>query len=578
MRSSGGITAITLIVATAGCAARTPQVAAPSAPVSSPVAPPLAAPAAATASPTPAAPGPAEPVVRGIVLEGVTAFSPSVVYRGIVLRPGGRLRRDASTYAADLERRYVAHGYLGARVGATWDPERAVLTLRADEGRLRELDIPGLEGGAEEQARTLLALTPGDVVEEKKLRAGLRRLEDGSGGAFRLLGDPPYAIERLPEGVRLRLAVSRVHAGVRVRVQGPDPSPLYTRVEGTAPGAGVEVTVFDTSALEHARVYARGAYGFKNHDARFALGAQRPFAGQRLVLGYEFHDLTDTDDAFRRLPVELPAGVVRLFSITEDYYRRRGHEAYAFVRPSPRLHLGVNWRRDRFESLPVVADDSIFFFKRRPRPNPAVSEGERDAVLLTGRWSLGAPLYPSPVAERDSFLVRDPYGDRLGREQSARVDATFEIAGRTAEGGTSYRRFIGQVRGRRDLSTAVSLDGRVLVGLGRDLPPQRAFALGGAGTLRGYPLKAFVGADAVLATVEGRLRPAARWPDLIAFYDGGAAWARGIEGAGWRDDVGLGIEWPGGGEGHLRIDGALALRPPAGHDRARLYASIVLPF
>src|SRR5207237_668961 len=130
------------------------------------------------------------PVVREIVLEGVTALPPKAVYRAIVLRPGGRLRREVASYASDLEKSYHARGYVGARVEARWDPERGLLALHADEGRLRELDLAGVEGGAEAQARKLLALAPGQIVTEKDVRAGLRRLQAGSGGAFRVGGDP----------------------------------------------------------------------------------------------------------------------------------------------------------------------------------------------------------------------------------------------------------------------------------------------------------------------------------------------------------------------------------------------------
>jgi hypothetical protein len=296
------------------------------------------------------------------------------------------------------------------------------------------------------------------------------------------------------------------------------------------------------------------------------------------VVGYEFHDLTDTDDVYRRVPVAFGPGVARFTLVAEDYFRRRGQEAYAFLRPSDKVHAGVSWRRDNFRSMPVEADDSVFGLKRTPRPNPAVQEGERDVFLATGRWSLGAPLYPSPVAERDSFLVRDPYGERLRPEQDARVDASLELGGESDRGGPSYRRFIGHLRGRRDLGSTFAITGRLLVGLGRDLPQQRVFALGGSNTLRGYSLKSFVGDDAVLTTIEARLIPAPRWPALIAFYDGGATWTSGLEGAGWRDDVGLGVEWPTTGQIRVRLDGGYALRPPPGQDRARLYATIVLPF
>jgi hemolysin activation/secretion protein len=131
---------------------------------------------------------------------------------------------------------------------------------------------------------------------------------------------------------------------------------------------------------------------------------------------------------------------------------------------------------------------------------------------------------------------------------------------------------------RRRLTTAFSFDSRLLLGLGRDLPPQRLFALGGMGTLRGYPLKGFRGGNAALGTVEGRLRLPQRWPDLIAFYDGGTVWTSNVNGPGYRDDAGFSVEWPGGGEGRLRLDGAYALRPLPGQRRARAYATIILPF
>lgn len=566
MRARGGITAFVLILSTAGggCAARRGGVAVP--------------PSAATPSGPSGTTAAESPLVRDIVLEGITAFPPAAVYRAIVLRPGGRLRRDPAVYAEDLQRRYAAHDFVAARVTASWDAERGVLTLRADEGRLQELALDGVKGGAADRARRLLDLKTGQIVTEKDLRAGVGRLEKGSGGAFRGIGEPPWSIEPLSEGVRVRLGLAPVHLGFRVRIVGPDPSPLRNRVEGFAPGAGVELTFFDQSALEHARGYARAAYGFGSDAARFAVGAQRPFAGQRLVMGYEFHDLTDTDDVHRRVPVEFGPGVARLLVVGEDYFRRRGHEAYAFLRPSDQIHAGVSWRRDRFQTMPVVTDDSVFFFKRTARLNPEVQEGERDVFLLTGRWGSGGPLYATPVAERDSYLVRDLYGQRLRADQGVRIDATLELGGETDQGGASYRRFIGHLRARRDLTTVFAVDGRLLLGIGRDLPPQRIFALGGANTLRGYPLKVFAGDGTVLATVEARLHPAARWPALIAFYDGGAAWTSGTSGAGWRDDVGLGLEWPAAGQARLRVDGGFALRPLPGQERARVYATIVLPF
>src|SRR5207245_5084908 len=167
MRARGAITAFALIlsVAGAGCAARARRSGAVPAPTASP-------------SPSPAeagAPSAQGPVVREIVLEGVSVLTPEAVYRAIRLRPGGRLRHAPDDVARDLEQRYRTRGYLGARVRAVWDPDRAVLTLRADEGRLREVAFEGVERGAAARARALLALAPGAILEEQQVRPALRR-------------------------------------------------------------------------------------------------------------------------------------------------------------------------------------------------------------------------------------------------------------------------------------------------------------------------------------------------------------------------------------------------------------------
>ena len=125
---------------------------------------------------------------------------------------------------------------------------------------------------------TLLALKNGEVLTEKDVRAGLRRLREGSGGAFRLEGEPPYSVETLAEGVRLKVAMATVHTRLRVRVKGPISRRCATESMAFARGRR-ELTSFGRSALEHARVYARAAYGFSRIDVPFVLGAQRPFAG-----------------------------------------------------------------------------------------------------------------------------------------------------------------------------------------------------------------------------------------------------------------------------------------------------------
>jgi hemolysin activation/secretion protein len=121
--------------------------------------------------------------------------------------------------------------------------------------------------------------------------------------------------------------------------------------------------------------------------------------------------------------------------------------------------------------------------------------------------------------------------------------------------------------------------GRVLAGLTSGTPPlQKRFGLGGLGTLRGYALKEFEGEQALLATVEWLVATRPRFPALVLFYDGGAAWTDGIDGAGWKGDAGAGLQWAFLGHGQVRVDLAVPFQPAPGADRARVYANLRLPF
>jgi hypothetical protein len=517
-------------------------------------------------------------IVKEMVVEGVTAFDRAAVLKGARVKEGQRLRRDLDEVAAAIRTFYDARGYVAADASASFDAASGRLTLRVDEGRLGEVALEGVEGAAADRARGILGLAPGRPLRDKDLYAALDRVERESGGAFRTpRAGRAYEIERTPDGVRLHIRLEAPASRLAFRPKGPDLAPFYNRVDGFAPGAAVDLTVLDRSSFHHTNLYARASYGFAAEAARYAAGVRRAFGpGERVTFGYEYHDLTDTDDAFRRDTVEeRRRGRNWLFSIVEDYYRRKGHEAYVFVRPSPRLHLGVSGRSDDYESLPVEADDRLFLVARRPRPNPEVTEGRARSLLFTARWAAADALYEGSGAERDSFLVRNPYGGPYERSQRARVDASLEIAG----GDVSFRRGIVHGRGTRDLGDRVSLELRGLVGFtSGEAPPQRRFALGGAGTLRGYAFKEFPGDHLALATAEVAYRGLSRYPTLRAFYDGGAVFYRGGGDSGYKDDVGVGLEWPGGGRGYLRADLALALRPLPGRDRARLHALVRVPF
>jgi hypothetical protein len=527
------------------------------------------------------APAPAEPpVLREIVLEGVGHFDREQVLKAIRLRPGGRFRRDPDEVAASLRAHYEGECFMAVRVAARFEPEPGRLTLTVDEGRMQRLVLDGLEGDEEARIRALLGIAPGTPLRDKEVRDAMGRLEAATAGAYRIEGGPPWTVEEGPDGPTLRLRIVRRRFALIPLLSGPDPSPFRNRVEGTAPGLGVDVTLYRGASTNHTSVYVRAAYAFGADVWRYAAGVRRSFGPEQLVTaGYERHDLTDTDDLFRRRPIEGPRGRPIPFHIVDEYFRRRGDEAYVFLRPTPRVHLGVSFRNDTHASLPVVADDSIMFFTRRPRPNPAVGEGRMRSLLFTGRWAHRGPLFAAAQDERESFLLRTPYGTPFEHAQGARVEATYEVAAEALGGDFSFHRFTGQARASRLVGERHTVTGRLIAGLTRGAPPlQRRFALGGLGTLRGYALKEFAGEQAVLATGEWMIATRPRFPAFVLFYDGGAAWTGGISGAGWKSDAGAGLEWRIRTRGWARVDVAVPFQPAPGADRARVYGMVRLPF
>jgi Omp85 superfamily domain len=524
---------------------------------------------------------PAEPVpVRTVALECATVFDLATVQRLIGFDPERGLRRDAASAAAALESAYHIRGYPAAKVGARLEPEGGVLTLVVDEGRLAAVAVDGVGERAARRALEAMALQTGGVLDDAEVARALRRLEERAGGAFETRGDPPYTVERGPEGARLVVHLVPRRGQLRLGPGGTGRASLYNRVDGYAPGMRTGVTVFDHGSLNHLDLYGHLTYGFAADRASFALGGRKPVGPGRLVtLGYEFHDFTDTDDTFRgRLPVT-PPGRHIFFSIFEDYFRRRGHEAFAFARLGPRAHLGVSYRADTHESLPLEADGS-FFFDKEPPPNPPIADGRARSLLFTLRATGGETLFNEPQIEADSFLVRDPYGTRFWRDEGWRAEATFEWADPDQLGGDlDFHRFVGHLRGARALAPGHHVNGRVLLGLGSDgLPAQRRFALGGMGTLRGRELRQVSGDNMALVTAEYSFEPGSPWPALALFYDGGSAWSSGVTGRGWLSDVGVGLVWPGGGRRLARLDVALPLNDPGSERKLRVTGHLLLPF
>lgn len=520
-------------------------------------------------------PAPAEepaPEIHEIQVTGATVYDHDAVLRIVRLRPGQRLYREPSAVAQTLETRYRDVGYTAATVAGAFDPGTGVLTLKVDEGRIAAVTVEGLVGAAQARAVQATGLLPGKVLREREVWAGLDRLGDASQSAL-VPDDPAYRVEAVPEGSRLTVRVSKRAAAVAAGLGAPGGAPLVDRVDGWAPGLGARLRIHDFRSYNHTDLYARGAYGLSSDRARFALGARRPFGGSgRLVLGYEFHDLTDSDDSFRNSALEEALTAVMFRLSARDYFERRGHEAFAFWRLSPRAQVGLAGRSDEQGSLSVTSRSALFARDDAPRANPGVDEGTMRSLVAAVRVTSDSALYDGLDAERESFLQRSLYGAPFPGAQGFRLQATLEVADADALGGDfTFRRFVGDVRGRRSLGGPWALSARGLLGLsGGTLPFQKRFALGGVGTLRGFSIKELGGENLAMASIEAQREARFPRPGVALFSDLGTVWSRDVDGSGIEADAGVGLFWTGPGGFHVRVDAAIPVTASEGRHHLRV--------
>ena len=164
--------------------------------------------------------------------------------------------------------------------------------------------IDGLSGEASRRATETLGLKPGDLVREGDIWSAIARLERDSEGSVRT-AEPPLFHRARPGGRRIVFHVRRDPVLVGIRTWGPRAAGRNNRADGLSLGLAADLALTDGSSYNHTRLLARAAYGWSSENVRYTLGLERTFlASHGLSLGYEFHDLTDSEDAFRKFGLE----------------------------------------------------------------------------------------------------------------------------------------------------------------------------------------------------------------------------------------------------------------------------------
>src|SRR5262249_25336150 len=148
--------------------------------------------------------------------------------------------------------------------------------------------------------------------------------------------------------------VRRIPVGTRLGPAGPRAAGRYNRVDGLSLGLLGELYLRNTKSYDDIRLYGFGSYGISSKKVRFAFGTARALGPERakVRVGYEYYDLTDTDDTWHKMGLEEGTGASINSQTTSDFYRRIGHQVYTVLDLGRPFQIGASFRFDYYTSLP----------------------------------------------------------------------------------------------------------------------------------------------------------------------------------------------------------------------------------
>jgi hypothetical protein len=271
----------------------------------------------------------------------------------------------------------------------------------------------------------------------------------------------------------------------------------YNRVEGLSVGArgAVAPHVLGRPLSVTGTVRLGTATGTRTHASTWSA---RRSGGRSTLSGY--HELAPTDEGARHLGVGNSLVAAVAGRDDGDYYRRTGAALAWTPSPTSRARYRVSLHSEYHESvdvhtrvaLPRLWSDEGWAF----RPNVDAAEGWEHALRVGVAPSWGT----------------DP----------TRVHAGLEATGLVSLGDLEHA--VASLAGRLVLPLPGELRLGLLAGGGvatSDVSPQRAFAVGGPGTLRGYAPRTLVGPCQARGRVE--VQRAFSFGGLSVFTDAG--WA-----------------------------------------------------
>ena len=265
----------------------------------------------------------------------------------------------------------------------------------------------------------------------------------------------------------------------------------YNRVEGIFLGAGSNKK-YNWSGERRWTSYGSFGYGFKAHTWRGNLGiaSQFPLAvteGHHLLeVGAEGYSLTDTKDQWLIGTAENSMAAFFLHEDFRDYFQREGvtvHGSYFIMNDPARAEVTVSYIADRYASLRNRVEWALFGGDKIFRTNPAVNTGKMRGVTFFGGYTTVSRSVDGP--------------------EGWTITGSAEIAKAGMGSEYDFDRYLADVRRYQPLGEHESLNLRLRAGSNAgDLTVERAFDLGGLGSLNAFPFKEESGNRMILFNAE----------------------------------------------------------------------------
>jgi outer membrane protein assembly factor BamA len=511
-----------------------------------------------------------KPVLREVELQGATVFTRDEVVRRLKLEIGQPLPVPDMDLIKELLSLYRDEGYTFAQASTRFDDSTGLLQITVNEGRIDAIEFEGVSAEIAQRMAEGFTVRPGEIFNRRTVRRALNRLLEPTGGAIMLstrpesgvrftnsrdLGRRRESFELIDrDGRRVLVVHLRKRGGAFTASFGTEGrEDWYSPVDGFAPAFGFGAMVFDPSRFNHTYFGGYVTYKFGPDRAGYSFGLERSLTAQpRVTIGFDVHDLTASDDFWRLSQNEqslVSFGYQRTF---RDYYRRRGVQIHGAVRPADGHQVLVGWRRDRHEPLRNTTEYSLFGEDNEAfRPNAPIGEDTVGALLLRYTWDSRFARTERMQDVHTRNLVDDLYGSSAGHDPGWRIEWTSELASEKFGGDTTFRRHILNARSYAALSPLQRLHSRLILGLSDGaLLPQRTFALGGIGSVRGYGFKEVAGDKMALVNLEYQIG-FDRAFGVSAFFDAGRVYdprpssENSLAAERWLKGVGLGFLFGG---------------------------------